>query len=206
MGNNIWRILAGRTKCQTLACPISLPVWKPLWNSAVKTECTEFEVYICLNPSFKRMMKRSNTKFALAVCEFSWGLPECGVVLMESSQKWLFLTALFLPYKPGKAGKNKYLGFAWDAFFGFSKRKTRKKNVSPLLNMPDNFLWCYEHLHSCDGQAELLLYKFRWKNEWNLKSFQSKPRQLDRSAMRLSKLLDPRFHSLVTDPHCTSGM
>lgn len=93
-------------------------------------ECTEFEVYLCLNPSFKRMMKGSNTKFALAVCEFSWGLPECGVVLMESSQKWLSLTAIFLLFKSGKAGKNKYLGFVWDAFFGFRKRKMRKRNVS----------------------------------------------------------------------------
>lgn len=146
-------------------------------------------------------MKGSNKKFALAVCEFSWGLPECGAVLMETSQKWLSLTALFLPFKPSKAGKNKYLGFVWDAFFGFSKRKMRKRNVSPLLNMPDNFLHCYEHLHSCDGQAELLVYKFRWRNEWNWQSFQSKPRQLDRSAIRLNKPLDCRVI-----PHHTSGM
>lgn len=76
------------------------------------------------------MMKGSNKKFALAVCEFSWRLPECGVVLMESSQKWLSLTAIFLPFKPGKAGKNKYLGFVWDVFFGFRKRKMRKRIVS----------------------------------------------------------------------------
>lgn len=110
VGSSIWRILAGRTKCQTLACPLSLPLRKPLWNSTVKTECTEFEVYLCLNPPFKWMMKGSNKKFALAVCEFSWGLPECGVVLMETSQKWLSLTALFLPFKPSKAGKTS----TWD--------------------------------------------------------------------------------------------
>ena len=76
------------------------------------------------------MMEESNTKFALAVCEFSWGLPESGVVLVESNHKWLSLTATFLPSKPGKAGKNDCLGFVWDAFFGFIKGKRGKRKVS----------------------------------------------------------------------------
>lgn len=93
----------------------------------MKTECTEFELYLCLNPSFKGMMKGSNTKFALAVCEFSWGLPECGVVLMESSQKWLSLTAIFLPFKPGEAGKNQVPGICVGCVLWLQKKENEKE-------------------------------------------------------------------------------
>lgn len=95
----------------------------------MKTECTEFEEYPCLNPSFKGMMEGSNTRSALAVCEFSWGLPESGVVLVESSQIWLSLTATFLPNQT-KLEKNDCLSFVWDAFFGFIKGKRGKRKVS----------------------------------------------------------------------------